>query len=123
MAAQAADAGDGAIERAAARPGQPVAVVQAAGAVDTDPDIDPSLGKELAPGIVDQGPVGLERVGHPQIRRAQPFDHRERVAVERDRQHHRLAGMPHHRQPALHPAGCEHLGKQIAQGLRRDDGL
>ena len=121
--AQKPDAGDRPVEGAAARPGHSVAVVQMPGAIDADPEIDLRLGEERAPGLVDQGSVGLKRMDDRQIPRSEVLDHGERVAIEGNRQHHRLAGMPHDRQAISDPARRENLGKQIAQGLGGDDRL
>ena len=69
--AQQPDAGDRPVKGAAARPGHSVAVVQLPGAVDADPEIDLGLGEEIAPGVVDQGAIGLKRMDDRQIPRPQ----------------------------------------------------
>ena len=71
--AQKPDTGDRPVERAAARSGHSVAVVQMPGAIDADPEIDLRFGEERAPGLVDQGSVGLERMDDRQIARSAGF--------------------------------------------------
>ena len=92
--AQQADARDRPVESSFARAGQTVAIMKLSGAVDAHPEIDMLVGKKCAPSLVDQRPVRLKRMGHRYIRGPEPVDHLERVAVERDWQDHRLAGMP-----------------------------
>ena len=121
MPAQKPDAGDRPVKGASARAGQPVAVVKMLWAVDADPDTDPFLGEERTPCLVDQGPVGLKRMRHYDVRGLQPIDHPERIAIEVDRQNHRLAGMPDDRKVIADPARGENLGKEIVQCLSRDD--
>jgi len=107
--AQQADARDRPVKGSFARAGQTVAIVQLTGAVDAHPEIDMVVGEKCAPGLVDQRPVRLKRMRHRQIRGLEPIDHLESVPVERDRQHHRLAGMPNDRQALVYPTRGEHL--------------
>src|SRR5271166_5406540 len=123
MPAQQSDAGDSPVEGAPARAGQPVAVVKMLRAVDADPDTDPLVGEEPTPCLVDQGPVGLQRMRHYDFRGFQPIDHAERIAIEVDRQNHWLAGMPDDRQGFVDPARGEDLEEKIVQCLSRDDRL
>src|SRR6516165_6666917 len=93
------------------------------GAINADPDTDLLVGEKPTPCIVDQGAVRLKRMEHRQRRWLQPIDRAECVAIEFDRQDHRLAGMPHNRQGFAGPARGEDLGEKVMQSLLRDDGL
>ncbi len=77
--AQPPDARKCLVERAAARTGHPLQVVQAPRAVDTDADIDLPLGEEVAPRRRDQHPVGLDGMRDAHVRGPQSLDRRERL--------------------------------------------
>ena len=85
MFAEQPNAGDCPIKRAAAGPRKAVAIVKALGAVDADADLDVLLGEELAPAVVDQSSVGLERMLQRQTRRLQLVDQGKGTPIECDR--------------------------------------
>src|ERR1700758_3964698 len=91
MAVQKPNAGDRPVKGASPRAGQPVAVVKMPWAVDAEPDTDQFLREKPTPCLVDQGPVGLKRMSHYDVRGLEEIDHPERIAIEVDRQNHRLA--------------------------------
>src|SRR6516165_7985558 len=121
--AQQPDAGDCPVEGTPARAGAPVAVMKMLGAIDADPDTDPLVREKPTPCIVDQGSVRLKRMGHRQLRGLQSIDCAECVAIELDRENHRLAGVPDDGQAIADPTRRKDLGKEIEQGFRRDDRL
>jgi hypothetical protein len=54
------------------------------------------FGEEIAPCLVDQCPVRLERMSHRQLGRLQCLDGAKGITIELDRQDQRFPGMPHH---------------------------
>src|SRR5262245_39205508 len=89
-------------------------------AVDADANVDVLLREEITPCVVNQDPIGLKRMRDCYSSWLLPINHAERFAIKFDRHHHRLAGMPYHRQAVLEPTGCKYLREQIRQGRRSD---
>ncbi len=71
-----------------------VGVVQLLGAVDAEADEEVVLGEELAPLVVEQDAVGLERVLHHLVGPAVLLDQLDRLAKELDAHQGRFATLP-----------------------------
>src|SRR5277367_3116843 len=96
--------------------GLAIAIVDERRPVDADADIDVMPFEEFAPVVVDQHAVGLERMPHLQtagIVRGCDFNC---ALVVRDRQHHRLARVPHDGEAVLDDAAGKHRLKNAIQG-------
>ena len=84
------------VVRATPAAGLAVSVVQGLRTIDADAHLDSMALEQVAPGIVDQGGVGLDRVRDPTVGPDGRCDGGDGLVVIRHRHDQRLAGMPHH---------------------------
>src|SRR5208282_317466 len=93
-----------------------IAIVDERRPVDADADIDVMPFEKLAPVVVDQHAVGLERMPHLQTAGIVRGCNFNRALVVLDRQHHRLARVPHDGEAILDDAAGKDRLKNAIQG-------
>jgi hypothetical protein len=111
--------GQGRLQRAVASAGLAMPVVQGGGAVDADADPGARIGEKQAPGIVDQGRIGLEREAQLGIARQRAVEDPNRRLVEGDRTDKWLATVSEDRQLLPDQAGFGDPLSHPFEGIKR----
>src|SRR5277367_1093349 len=93
-----------------------IAIMDKRRPVDADADIYAMPLEKLAPVVVDQHAVGLERMPHLQAAGIVRGCNFNRALVVRDRQHHRLARVPYDGEAVLYDAAGKDRSKNAIQG-------